>query len=184
MRKECVFSWKRPWLQMTGTNLCLLDIVSWDLHLGHFLSDRTYQQHSDVLCFTETHTRESSPVRIENFNPCWKTIHHPTSAHGLAICFNTGTVIVEKEYDPISDIDMSPVFLRLDQSLVLLVLVYRPPNGPRNVFIEKLKQQLSLIKEVGRYRTIVLGDFNTDQMLPENMNAYQNLCQQHNFTQR
>jgi ATP-dependent DNA helicase PIF1 len=184
MRKDCVFSWKHPLLQMTGTNVCLLNIVSWNLHLGHFLSDETYQQHSAVLCFTETYTNESSPVRIEDFNPCWKTIHHPTSAHGLAICFNTDIVVVEKQYDPISDIEMLPLLLRLDQSLVLLILVYRPPNSPRNVFIDQLKLQMSLIKEVGRYRTIVLGDFNTDQMLPENVNAYQSFCQQHNFTQR
>ena len=43
---------------------------------------------------------------------------------------------------------------------------------------------MSLIEEVGRYRTIVLGDFNTDQMLPENVNAYESFCQQHNLTQR
>ena len=184
MRKDRVFSWTHPLSQMTGTNVCLFNIVSWNLHLRHFLSDEIYTQHSSVLCFTETHTNESSQVRIEDFKPSWKTIHHPSSAHGLAISYNTDIVVVEKEYPVISDIEMLPVLLRVDESMVLLVLVYRPPSGPRNMFIDQLNQQISLIEEASIYRTIILGDFNTDQMLPENVNAYQSFCHQHKLTQR
>ena len=74
---------------------------------------------------------------------------------------------------------MLPVLLRLDESMVLLVLVYRPQRGPRNMFIDQLNQQISLIEEASKYRTIILGDFNTDQMLPENVNAYRSFCHQH-----
>ena len=137
-----------------------------------------------MICSTETHTNASSLVQIENINPCWKAVHHPTAAHGLAICFNSEIVVVEKEYELASNMEMLPLLLRIDNSLILLVLVYRPPGGPRNEFIDQLSHEIALIDDTRKYRTIVLGDFNSDQMLQENVNAYRPFCEQHSFTQR
>ena len=152
--------------------MCLFDIVSWNLHLAHFLSDETYTRYSSVICFTETHTNASSLVQIENINPCWKAIHHPTAAHGLSICFNSDIIVVEKEYELPSEMEMLPLLLRIENSMVLLVLVYRPPGGPRNAFIDQLSHEIALIDDTKKYRTIALGDFNSDKMLQENVNPY------------
>ena len=184
MRRDCVFSWKHPLLEIEGTKICLLNIVSWNLHIPHFLSDKYYINHSNVFCFTETHTNNTNFKRIEEYHQGWKSIHHPSAEHGLAICYNAETVVIEKEFPEILMIEMLPVLMNIDGELVLLILVYRPPGGQRDVFIYQLLQQLSMIDEIHRYRTIVLGDFNTDQMLQENVNAYQQLCDRYNFTQR
>jgi hypothetical protein len=79
---------------------------------------------------------------------------------------------------------MLPVLMEIDDEIILLVLVYRPPGGQRDIFIYQLYQQLTMIDDVERYRTIILGDFNTDQLLRENVDAYQQLCQRYSFTQR
>ena len=184
MRKDCVFSWKHPLLCMTGMKVCLFNIVSWNLHLPHFLSDKYYINLSSVLCFTETHTNNSSSKRIENYNSSWKSIHHPTAPHGLAICFNTDRVLIRREYPTITEIEMLPVLMEIDDEIILLVLVYRPPGGQRDVFVYQLYQQLTMLDDVERYRTILLGDFNTDQFLQENVDAYHQLCQRYGFIQR
>jgi exonuclease III len=162
----------------------LLNIVSWNLHMPHIVSDKCYMTNTNVFCFTETHTSNREVKKIEDYAPTWKSIHHQDSQHGLAICYNSEKVVVVKQFPTISDIQMLPVLIKMDDEYVLLVLVYQPPGRPRNVFPYQLLQQLSHLDEVSTCRTIVLGDFNADQMLPENVAAYADLCQRLKFTQR
>ena len=185
MRKDCVFTWDHPLLQVKGAKVCLLNIVSWNLHIPHLLSDNYYFSHSNVFCFTETHTGSSTFRKIEEYDLEWRSIHHPTAEHGLSICYNTTSVVIEKEYPTISTIQMLPLLMRIEGELTLLVLVYRPPNSvPRDAFIYYMIHELGRLDEVATCRTIVLGDFNIDQMLPANVDAFQQFCDTLHFTQR
>jgi exonuclease III len=184
LRNECILSWKHPLLSIGNGNICLLNIVSWNLHMPHIVSDKCYMSNSDIFCFTETHTTNTPVKKIEDYASGWKSIHHPYSVHGLAICYRSDKVVVIKEFPAVNEIEMLPVLLQINDEHVLIVLVYQPPGRPRNVFPYQLLQQLSRLNEVQTYRTIVLGDFNADHMLSENVTAYAELCQRFNFSQR
>lgn len=165
-------------------SICLLNIVSWNLHMPHIVSDKSYMDNSDVFCFTETHTTNSSVENIEDYAPGWRSIHHPHSQHGLAICYKSEKVVVVKEFPTVNEIEMLPVLLKIDDEQVLVILVYQPPGRPRNVFPYQLLQQLERLDDIQSCRTILIGDFNADQLLPENVDAYTDLCQHFNFHQR
>ena len=182
MRRDCLFSWNHPLIEMKGTKICLFNIVSWNLHIPHFLSDKYFVNYSSVFCFTETHTNNKDFKKFEEYHPGWKSIHHPTAEHGLAICYDTETVVIEKEFSTSGLLQVLPVAMKIEDELVLLVLVYRPP-GARGTFVYELTQLLTML-DIHRYRTIVLGDFNLDQMLPENIEAFGGFCTQFNFNQR
>ena len=185
LRHDRNLSWKHPLLSMGNVNnICLLNIVSWNMHMPHIVSDKCYMNKCDVFCFTETHTTNSSIKNIEDYAPGWRSIHHPHSQHGLAVCYKTEKVVILKEFPTVNEIEMLPVLLSIDNQHVLVVVVYQPPGRPRNVFPYQLLQQLSFLDEVKTYRTILVGDFNADQMLPENVTAYADLCQHFNFSQR
>ena len=40
MRKESIFSWQHPLIELNSSNLCLFNIRSWNGHLEHFFSDK------------------------------------------------------------------------------------------------------------------------------------------------
>ena len=184
LRRDCIFSWKHPITQNEGVKICLLNLVSWNLHIQHILSDKYYFNFSHVMCFTETHTNNDRFRRIEEYHPDWKSIHHSSAEHGLAICFNTKKVVIEKEFPEISSIEFLPLLINIDGEIVLVILVYRPPGGQRDLFLYELLQELSMLEETQHYRTILLGDFNLDQMLQENVFAFQQLCEYFKFNQR
>ena len=52
------------------------------------------------------------------------------------------------------------------------------------MFIYQLLQELSMLEETHHYRTILCGDFNLDQMIHENVDAFQQLREYFNFVQR
>ena len=52
-----------------------------------------------------------------------------------------------------------------------------------NLFIQELQDQLQVL-DVDKYNTVLLGDFNLDQMHDPYVELFQNLCNQFAFTQR
>ena len=184
LRRDSVFTWKHPITQNKRRKICLLNIVSWNLHIQHVLSDKYYTNYSHVMCFTETHTNSTSFKRIEEYHPDWKSIHHPSAVHGLAICYNAEKVVIEKEFPETSSIELLPLLMNIDGEIMLIILVYRPPGGQRDLFIYQLLQEISMLEETPHYRTILCGDFNLDYMLQENVDAFQQLCEYFNFVQR
>ena len=133
------------------------------------------------MCFTETHINSTSFQRIEEYHPDWKGIHHSSAEHGLAICYNTKKVFVVKEF---SEIELLPLLMDFDNEIILIILVYRPPGGQRDVFLYQLLQELSMIEKTRCHMMILCGDFNLDQLLQENVNAFQRLLQEFNLHQR
>ena len=75
----------------------------------------------------------------------------------------------------------------IDGEIVFIVLLYRPP-GPMGRFIEGLLQSInqfiSDIRMQRRYRTLIIGDFNWDQMLPEHVRTFDPICDHFHCHQR
>ena len=67
--------------------------------------------------------------------------------------------------------------------IILTILVYRPPGGQRDVFMYQFLQKHSMLEEAHNFKTILCGDFNCDQIVKENVDAFQQLCKYLNFTQ-
>ena len=73
-----------------------------------------------------------------------------------------------------STIEILPIVLEINKETSLLVIVYRAP-GPVGSFIDEF---IFLMNELPiQYRILIVGDFNFDQMLPENVANIAHLIQ-------
>ena len=173
-----------------GKKICLNNIRGWQAHIAHFLSDKNFTEYSSVLCFTETIIRGSSLNDISEYQPGWKSIHHPTATHGLAICYQESKVIIHSTNIPTrsfsSNLELMSVLMSIEGEQVLIVLLYRPPVTTEqqiHYFIEELTEQLSEL-QIDQYNTIVLGDFNLDQMHDPYVELFRDISMQFSLTQR
>ena len=77
-------------------------------------------------------------------------------------------------------LEVLPVKLETEKETLLLVIVYRVP-GPLGTFIDDF---ILFINELPTQRSIlIVGDFNLDQMLPENVAKVDPLIQNFNLSQ-
>ena len=151
-----------------------MNIVKWTKHISHFLSDTAHSQFSSLFCFTETNIDNEQYDRIKRYLPEWDDIHD-SMGHGLAICYCTTKVEVLKEYSYSGALEILPALLKVDNEIIFLVLVYRRP-GPIDTFVRNITETMEqLLREnpiQGEYRTMVIGDFNWDQMLPQHVSSF------------
>ena len=146
--------------------------------------------HSAVLCFTETIILGSALNDISEHQTGWESIHHPHAPHGLSICYDNSQVTVDAltipDHSFASRMELMSALMTINDEQVLLVLLYRPPTTNQqmiNLFIQELQDQLQIL-DVDKYNTVLLGDFNLDQMHDPYVELFQNLCNQFAFTQR
>ena len=69
---------------------------------------------------------------------------------------------------------------------VLIVLLYRPPITDQQQihnFIDELTYQLGVL-EIDRHNTIILGDFNLDQLHHPYVDLFDGICNRFSLTQR
>ena len=181
MRSNCVFSWNHPLQNIIGKCfITLLNIVSWNAHIEHFLSDKMYANHSALFCFTETNIAGRSFQNIETYEEGWADIHN-TTGHGLAICYNTSKVKIIQKFETSKTLEILPVLMDIENETILVLLLYRPP-GSVGTFITDLMSQVSELPT--QYRILILGDFNLDQMLPENVKKINPIISQFHLHQR
>ena len=155
----------------------MFNIRSWNAHIKHFLSDKVYSDCCDLMCFTET---GSTDTRIDQHIEGWKDIHEPTS-HGLAICYKEDKVKIIQEWHLPTRLEVLPVLIEIHDERILLVLVYRAP-GALHSFIHDLIQTVRDISSL--HRILLVGDFNLDQRLQENVDVVDPLVTQFGFHQR
>ena len=86
-----------------------------------------------------------------------------------------------KEFPEISTVELLPLLLNIDNEIIWIILVYRPPGGQKNIFFYQLLQELRMIEETCHHRMILCVDFHMDQMFQENVNALQVLLQEFNL---
>ena len=67
MRKECKLSCSHPLTEMTGNNICLFNIRSWNLHIEHFISDKCFKPEPmiDIADMFSVPEHSSSPRTID-----------------------------------------------------------------------------------------------------------------------
>ena len=180
MREESLFSWQHPFIEMNGNNMCLFNIRSWNAHIEHFVSAKVYTSHCSILCFTETNVHDGPVKHIDEIQADWKDIHKD-SKHGLALCYKESEVnIIEVIHIP-GVLEILPVVLEIRNYRILVVLVYRMP-GPLGTFIDDLIQLISELPT--QHRMQIVGDFNLDQMLTENVTKLYPLIERFYLYQR
>ena len=179
MRNESTFPWEHPLMKMTGS-MCLFNIRSWNMHIEHFFTDKVYTRFCNLFCFTETHVNDGPFSNIEMYMEGWADIHKKTN-HGLAICYNVSKVRIIQEFETRNTLEILPVVIEIENEHVLLVLVYRPP-GAVGSFIDNLIEEITQLPTT--YRTLIIGDFNLDQMLSENIEKINPLFAHFNLHQR
>ena len=180
MREESVFSWQHPLMEMNGSKMCLFNIVSWNAHIEHFLTDKVYSKCCSLFCLTETHVNDGCLNHMEKYEEDWTDIHKRTD-HGLAICYNASKVAIIQEFQTTNVLEILPVLIEIENERVLLLLVYRKP-GPVGNFINDLIDELSQLPT--EYRILIVGDFNLDQMLSENVEKINPLITRFKLHQR
>ena len=190
LRRESIFEFEHPLQKVKGHKVCLNNIRGWHAHIDHFLSEKIYIEYSSVLCFTETKKGSSVLSDISAHQPGWKSIHHPTADHGLAICYDESKVVIDSTNIPeqpfFSRMELMSTLMTIEGEQVMIVLVYRPPITTQQQilnFIEELTYQLNLL-QIDQYNTIILGDFNLDQMHDPYVNLFHDICERFSLTQR
>ena len=80
-----------------------------------------------------------------------------------------------------SVLEVLPVVLEIEKEALLLVVVYFIP-GPFSTFVDDF---ILLINELPtQHKVLLVGNFNLDQMLPENVAKVDSLIQYFNLSQR
>lgn len=70
------------------------------------------------------------------------------------------------------DCELLPVIIEREyQKNVLLVLVYRPPQGKVDQFLSHMKNLLNLIYDEKKFDVLLMGDFNIDIGKPKNLDV-------------
>ena len=130
MRKESLFSWQHPLIELNGISMCLFNMRSWNGHLEHFLSDKIHSTYSSLFCFTETHINDSLSKHIDEILDDCKDIHENTQ-HRLALCYNVSKVNVVEVIDIPTVLEVLPIALKIEKETFLLLRVYlvRVPLG-------------------------------------------------------
>ena len=162
MRTESRFSFEHPVDLLKGCKIVLHNIVSWSAHISHFLSDPHHLM-CDILCFTETKLPNDT---LPPISQGWENIFLP-SPHGLAICYNSSSVTLKKRLLPISNaIECLICHFLYDAIEFICILVYRKPGPIRN-FLHLISDELNNLPV--DVRVLLIGDFNLDQLLPNNV---------------
>ena len=143
-----------------------------------------YLQCVVILCFTETHTNNRSYTRIDKYLNGWKDIHN-SIRHGLAICYKEEKVKIIQEMQIQTEMEVLTLLIDVNGECILLLLLYRAP-GPVGAFIDDLIALLENILEhiLPIDRILLVGDFNLDMMLDENIHKTNPLLQRFNLHQR
>ena len=190
LRDDSLFIFNHPLQHMQGKKICLNNIRGWQAHISHFLSNDNFTRYSSVLCFTETKIRGSALSDISQYQTGWKSIHHPTAPHGLAICYDVSNVVIHSINFPTrhfsSNMELMSVLMSIEGEQVLIVLLYRPPitcQQQIHNFVDELTFQLQEL-QVNQYNTILLGDFNLDQMHDPFIDLFHHIRTLFSFTQR
>ena len=179
MRNESLFLWQHTLIELNGSSMCLFNIRSWNSHLEHFLSEKTYSLYCSLFCFTETNINDSPAKHINDILDDWKDIHKNTQ-HGLALCYNVSKVNIIEVIEIASVLEVLPIVLEIEKETILLIIVYRMPD-PLGSLIDYFNLLISELPT--QHRMLVVGDFDLDQVLLEHVAKFDPLIQSFNLHQ-
>ena len=130
-----------------------------------------------LLCFIETNINDSHSKYIDEILDNSKDIHKNTH-HGLALCYNVNKVNIIEVIEIPCILEVLPFVLEIENETFLSLIMYGM-RGPLGFFIDDF---ILLINDLPRqHRMLIFGDFNLDQMLPEQVDP---LIQNFSLSQR
>ena len=168
MGRDCPFVYDHPLRKLHGNKNRLNNIGGWlALFLIFFLiSTITSIAVYSVLLRPNLMAQEKS--NISKHQQGWKSIHHPTAQHGLAVRYNGLKVAIDTVNIPdqtfTSHIELISVLTPIKGEQIFWSLTTCSKPARNKAFIEELTAQLQQLHE-DEYNAIFLGDLNLDQML-------------------
>ena len=150
-----------PLSEIENENVVLLfNLVSYQKHIKHLISNPIYTEKTSMLCFTETKLSIDHKV-IQANHLDWVELHNPTP-HGLCISYKISKITLIRYLNIVFEIEAFACIFESAQERFIVLLVYRPPTSNIKHFIDQLKKQIIRFQQFSHY-IIVLGDFNHDQ---------------------
>ena len=121
-----------------------------------------------IFCFAETNILsdpKDNSIRKSNTLDNWESVFKLTS-HGLCLCYNTEQIQLLKIFDTSESVELLACLVQYNDIEFIIAIVYRKP-GALGTFIFDLHKEISKLPI--KRRTIILGDFNMDQLDKENV---------------
>ena len=172
MREECPLVLKHKLTEMSSPVIMLLNIRSWNKHIGHLTNDPIYLNSCSIICLTETKLTNNCINRISNIDENWKDAHYATS-HGLAICYEQNKVLLIRELPTTSVIEIAASVFQIEDEQFILILVYRTPGSNATYFLQQLSEQVCRFQQFN-LRTIIVSDFILDLHVNINLTLINN----------
>lgn len=151
---------------------------------------KTLLKTPDIICLTEhwLTSPEEPFTKINGYNlaSCWS---RNEKEHGGS-CIYTKNEINFRERTDIKQVSVESAIecscIELDRNKLLILSIYRPPQGDIDVFFESLINIFNKIKaKMVKYTVVLCGDFNID-LLSENKNKayFIDLMNSYGFNQK
>ena len=116
-----------------------------------------------LLCFIETNINDSHSKYIDEILDNWKDINK-NAHYGLALCYIVSKVNIIEVIEIPCILEELPIVLEIENETFLSLIMYGM-RDPLGFFIDDF---IFLINDLPRqHRMLIFGDFNLDQMLPE-----------------
>lgn len=118
-----------------------------------------------ILCFTEHWCKDNEVISIEGFSAV-SSFSRSDTTHGGSCIFSQDSVRFEEEKDIKNlsienHVECSSAFNR--ELKLIVICIYRPPNGNFNLFTEVLTNILdTCTRKYNTFKIILCGDFNVD----------------------
>ena len=178
LRNEKLFTWEHPTHQLDGCIISFLNIVKWDKHIEHFLSDPVHLERCCIFSFVETNiTSDPADNTTSTRNsvvPSWVSVFKHTR-HGICLMYNQHRVQLLHTYDTSQSLELLACRMKYEEEEFITVILYRPPDTI-GTFMADLTNEISRLPT--DKRIIILGDFNLDLMKDSNKVRFEQFSQQ------
>ena len=173
--------WNHPLENKMGCTLALLNIMSWNLHLEHFICNPVHLKYCDIFCFTETHVNDNPRITITELTETWSNVLKATQ-HGLALCYKNETVKFVNQFETLGKVEMMACSIEYENCSLIIAIVYRKDGISANQFMVDLIEEIDALPN--DCRKIIVGDFNLDVRLQTNKDIIDLFSQQIHMQQK
>jgi len=182
LRNEKLFKWEHPVHQLDGCIISFLNIVKWDKHFEHFLSDPAHLEKCCIFSFVETNitsdpTDNSTSTR-NSVVPSWVSVFKHTN-HGICLMYNQDRVQLLDTYDTSHSLELLACLMKYEEEEFITVILYREPDENMyaiRTFMTDLTNEISRLPT--DKRIIIVGDFNLDLMVDANKVRFEHFSRQ------
>jgi hypothetical protein len=142
-------------------------------------------QKFDILCFTETWLNTivaNQDISLDNFQSPFRKDRVDRLGGGVAIYVKNDYHVVHRNDLEVLGVECVWVEIKISKNHpVLIGTFYRPPDSLNYTF-DLIEHSIDLAVDTGINTIVVLGDFNEDQLKPQN-NKMSNIFVKYNMNQ-